>query len=262
MQNSNSDNQGQQQMQAQASSDLVGAAQQKTQEISDSAKNQLNNIAGEAQVQLDNLGKAGVGQMQNLGQEGVKQVSGVVNQFTTPLNPVNQQQQPQVSKDEKVYATISYIPFVAILSIIIKPDSAFVRLHARQGLLLTMIFLFSGIFAAIVTIFGIIGQLLAVLIGLIPLGCMVVGVYSMYLAMIGYWWKIPVLSVVSDLIPVEAMAKVSKENITGQVGIAKNDYDNRQETLSKETTEKTDLAQTAPTVTTNVQAKIDQDKVK
>ena len=59
----------------------------------------------------------------------------------------------------------------------------------------------------------------------------------MYLAMTGYWWKIPVLSVVADLIPVEMMAKISKENITGQVGIAKNDYDNRQDTLQKETSE-------------------------
>lgn len=238
MQNTNSDNQVQQNNDQQVQPNLSNVAQKQAELVVDSAKSQVNNIGQAGVAQMQNLGQAGATQVQNLGQEGVKQVNSLFNQFAQPLNTQNQQQQPAVTKDEKVYATISYIPFVAILSIIIKPDSAYVRLHSRQGLLLTVLFLFSGIFAAIVTIFGLIGQLLGLLIGLIPLACIFIGAYSMYLAMVGYWWKIPLLSAVSDLIPVEAMAKVSKENITGQVGIAKNDFDNRQDTIVKENQEK------------------------
>lgn len=260
MQNTNSDNQVQQNNDQQSQPNLTNEAQKQAEVVLDSAKAQVNNIGVQAQSQVSNIGQAGVAQVQNLGQagaaqvqnlgqEGVRQVNSLFNQFTQPLNTQNQQQQPAVTKDEKVYATISYIPFVAILSIIIKPDSAYVRLHSRQGLLLTVLFLFSGLFAAIVTIFGLIGQLLGLLIGLIPLACIVIGAYSMYLAMVGYWWKIPVLSAVADLIPVEAMAKVSKENITGQVGIAKNDFDNRQETIVKENQEKFTNTDQTPTGT-------------
>ena len=193
-------------------------------------------VTNSAKEEVTKMGAAVQGQVQDLGKAGMAGVTGIVAQFSQPLSstaPV----QPPVSKDEKVYGALAYIPFISLACIVLKPDSAFVRLHSKQGLLLTVLFLFTGILAAIVSIFGILGQLLSLLLSFIPLACMIIGIYSMYLAMTGYWWKIPVLSVVADLIPVEMMAKISKENITGQVGIAKNDYDNRQDTLQKETSE-------------------------
>lgn len=173
-------------------------------------------------------------QMQNLGKAGVDQFGAVVSQFAAPFDTKGAVKQPPVTQDEKIYATIAYIPVVTLLSIIVKPDSAYVRLHAKQGLLLFAIFFFVLIFSAFLSIFGVVGQFLAVILGVVPMGCFVLGVYSMYLAMVGYWWKIPVLASIADLIPIEAIAKVSKENITGQIGVAKNDYDNRQDVLTKE----------------------------
>lgn len=167
----------------------------------------------------------------NVAQAGANKVTQIIGQIT---NLSQDLRKPEVGKDEKVYGAIAYIPFVALISIIIKPDSAYVRLHAKQGLLLSALFILGGIFAAIVSMFGVLGIVFASIIGLLMIAFIVVGVYSLYLAASGYWWKIPVLSAVSDLIPVEAMAKVSKENITGQIGVAKNDFDNRQDTLQKE----------------------------
>jgi hypothetical protein len=85
----------------------------------------------------------------------------------------------------------------------------------------------------------------------------------MYLTFNGYWWKIPVLSALADLIPIEAIAKTSKENITGQVGIAKTDYDNRQDTLKSEKTENSaavaaDVQQNVPAATAEVKPAVEQ----
>ena len=188
----------------------------------------------------------GVDQVQQAGQAGIQKIGNVVGQIVQSKK--DEVPQPPVSKDEKVYAAISYIPFVALISIIVKPDSAFVRLHAKQGLLLAIIFFFVGIFAAIVSLFGLIGQILAFLLGLVPLATLIVDAYSMYLSFTGYWWKIPVLGTVADVIPVEWMAKSSKANITGQVGVAKEDYDVRQDALKEEKVD----AQPVPQQSTNI----------
>lgn len=204
-----------------------------------------------ASVQAQNLGQAGLDQVQNLGQTGVNKVNSLMTQIINP----DKSNQPAVTKDEKIYGALAYLPFVALVSIIIKPDSAYVRLHAKQGLLLSLIFFFVGFVAALTSLFGIVGQLLSFVLGLVPLACLVIAVYSMYLAASGFWWKIPMLSSISDLIPVEWMAKTSKENITGQVGVAKGDYDVRQDTLQKEKVENS-APQSTPVVppTTTVPA--------
>ncbi len=217
--------------------DVSKAAGEKTAEIGDAMKNQVQNVGNEAGQQVKDLGKAGVNQIQNLGQAGASQVGSAVGKMFSSVTD-QKAAQPPVSKEEKVYAAIAYIPFVSIISIIIKPDSAYVRLHSKQGLLLAILFFFVGMLAAIVSLFGVIGQFMAFLLGLVPLGCLIIGVYSMYLAFSGFWWKIPVLGGIADIIPVEMMAKVSKENITGQIGIAKTDYDNRADTLKQEKQEK------------------------
>jgi len=227
--------------------EVANVAAGKVGEVGGALQGQVQNVGAAANQQVKDMGKAAGQQLQNLGQAGVGQISGALGKMVNASNEAKQNQ-PPVGQQEKIYAMIGYIPFVALVSIIIKPDSAYVRLHAKQGLLLSIIFFLSGMMAAIVSLFGVLGQFLAFLIGLIPLACIILGIYSMYLAINGFWWKIPFISTVADLIPVEMMAKVSKENITGQIGVAKNDYDNRAETLQKEKTEKTgEAAAVTPT---------------
>lgn len=214
---------------------LQDTVKQEAQNLAQTAQNKLQDLGGEAKSQVTNLGKAGVEQVQNLGQAGVVKAGSLLSQIINP----EKGNQPPVNKEDKIYAALAYLPFVALLSIIIKPDSAYVRLHAKQGLLLSLLFFFVGMFAVIASVLGPLGEFLALLIGLVPMFCLVAGAYSMYLAAYGFWWKMPVLGPVADLIPIEWMAKTSKENITGQVGVAKNDYDVRQDTLQKEKAENT-----------------------
>jgi len=161
------------------------------------------------------------------------------------------QLQPAVKQDEKVYAAVSYLPLLAIACIIFKPNSSFVRLHGRQGLMLFILFFLTLILVAIVTAFPVIGAILGVLFGLVPFGLMLLGFYSIYLALSGYWWKIPVIGQMAEIIPVESLAKMAKENLAGQVNIAKEDYENRQETLGKEKAENKPESVEKPVVTQN-----------
>ena len=117
--------------------------------------------------------------------------------------------QPKVTKEERLWAGVSYIPLVALVALISMPNSSFVKLHAKQGLLI-FIFFFICLFVLFVPF---IGPLFG---GLIQLGLFVLGLFSMYQAFIGNWWKIPMLGEVAEMIPVGVFTKVSTEIITGQ----------------------------------------------
>jgi len=131
------------------------------------------------------------------------QVSGVTQMFKVAAN------QPKVTMDEKLWAGLSYIPLVALAALVIKPESGYIKLHGRQGLLIFIVFFFC-IFIYLVPY---IGPLFG---GLIQFGLFVVGVFSMYQAFIGNWWKIPVLGDIADMIPIGMFTKVTTEVLTGQ----------------------------------------------
>ncbi len=116
------------------------------------------------------------------------------------------QGQPPVSSDDKIWGLVSYIPLLALMALVLKPGSAFIKLHGRQGLLIFLIFFFS-IFIYIVPY---IGPLIGIII---HFGMIGIGLFSMYQAFIGNWWKIPVLGDISELIPVEMFAKVTREAV-------------------------------------------------
>lgn len=125
--------------------------------------------------------------------------------------------QPVVTQIEKMYGILSYLPFVHFVTLVLKPESAFVRLHARQGILLFLLFFFSGIVAALFSTFGLIGGILSFFIAFMSVATVILAVYSMYLAALGIWWKIPLLGTISEIIPIELFAKIVKENVTDQV---------------------------------------------
>jgi len=117
--------------------------------------------------------------------------------------------QPATKSEERIWALLSYIPLLALLSLIMKPDSEFVKLHGRQGLLIFLIFFFS-IFVYLIPFIGwAIGAL-------IHFACIGIGLFSMFQAFIGNWWKIPILGDVAELLPVEAFAKVTRTAVMSQ----------------------------------------------
>lgn len=116
--------------------------------------------------------------------------------------------QPAVTTTEKLWGLLSYVPLLAVLALVIHPRSDYIKLHGRQGLLLFLIFFFS-IFIYIVPLIGyIIG-------GVIHLAVIIIGLFSMFQAFIGNWWKIPVLGDVAGMIPVEIFTKVTREAVMG-----------------------------------------------
>ena len=142
-------------------------------------------------------------------QPGMTQQSPTASTQTTP--------QTVVPVDEKVWAAISYVPLMAFISFVIKPSSAYVRLHGRQGVLLSLIFLvtiFGYIFALVLP--DILAWLFLLAGSLVHFGLLIVGVYSIYQALVGNWWKIPVLGDLAEKIPVEKFTKIASEAITGQ----------------------------------------------
>ena len=118
--------------------------------------------------------------------------------------------QPAVPMDEKIWAALGYIPMVALVSILIKPKSDYVKLHGRQGLLLFLLFI--GTILLYVLLF----PLGAVLGFLGQMFLMVVAVFSIYQAIIGNWWKIPVWGDFAEKIPVEKLIAITTEAVTGQ----------------------------------------------
>ncbi len=158
---------------------------------------------------------------QNVPNEGMAPVSAPVqsqsvsteDRATQPIIKVPEmlktaQNQPPVTSDEKIWGLVSYIPLMALMALVLKPSSDFIKLHGRQGLLIFLIFFFS-IFVYLVPF---IGPLIGVIIHFAMIG---IGLFSMYQAFVGNWWKIPVLGDISELIPVELFAKVTREAVVG-----------------------------------------------
>ncbi len=127
-----------------------------------------------------------------------------------PLVTKQETQQPVTDSNEKLWSAIAYVPMMALLSLLIKPDSAYVRLHGRQGLLIFLLF-FVSIFLYVILVP--LGPLLA---GLAQLGLFVIGFYSAVQALLGNWWKIPVLGDIAENIPVDFLTKTATQVLTGQ----------------------------------------------
>lgn len=134
----------------------------------------------------------------------------VLSQAASILTGKPAQPQPHVTSDEKIWGALSYVPMVALLPLLLKPQSDFIKLHGRQGLLIF------GIFFATIFLYIILPPLGAILGGMIQLALFVVGIYSFVQAFMGNWWKIPVLGDIAEKLPIEAFTKATTVAITGQ----------------------------------------------
>lgn len=161
------------------------------------------------QVNQSQKGEAPVDTLKNVDQSAsLGNNAGVNAEIQMPELLMKGQNQPSVTSEEKLWGLFSYVPLAGLIALIIRPDSAYVRLHGRQGALLFVIF-FLSIF---VYLFPFIG---AVIGALIHLAVMVLGIFSMYQAFIGNWWKIPVLGDIAELIPIDAFTRVTREAVMG-----------------------------------------------
>jgi uncharacterized membrane protein len=165
---------------------------------------QATQIAGNVQGSVDQAKKAAQdvsGQLMG-GMDQLKKVD-VTNMFKPASG------QPAVTQYEKLLGGVSYIPLAPIGTLIIKGDSNYVKLHGRQSLVLTVIFILC-IFLYVIPYIGV------WLAGVIQFAIFVLGVFSMYQAFVGNWWKIPILGDIADMIPIGFFVQVAKEAVTGQ----------------------------------------------
>lgn len=128
---------------------------------------------------------------------------------TVPEMLKKAQNQPATTGEERIWALVGYVPMVALISLVMKPDSKFVKLHGQQGLLLLIIF-FVSIFFYVIPFVG------PVIMLILHLALIAVGLFSMYQAYIGNWWKIPVLGDVAAMIPVDALTKVTRTAVMSE----------------------------------------------
>jgi len=180
--------------QAQQGADVAKKAAEQGVEATKAAAAQGVDAAKQAASQVTGGLQQGMSQLQNL---DVKQM------FKAAVN------QPKVTSDERMWAGISYIPLAGVISLLTKPESAYVKLHARQGLLIFLVFFF----CIFVYLIPFIGPLFG---GLVQMAMFIAGVFSMYQAFVGNWWKIPVLGDIAEMIPVDMFTTVTTAAITGQ----------------------------------------------
>lgn len=191
----------------QASQQAMDQAQQamvQAQQTANQVGQQAQQVATQAQQTAAAVGQQAQQLAGTASQAGVQAQQFVKDYLMPKAN------QPKVRTDEKLWAMASYIPLVSLASLVLMSGSEYVKLHGRQGLLMSIILLFSIILA----IFPFIGLSLY---GLIVFVLFILSLFSAYQALIGNWWKIPVLGDIAEMIPVTLFAQITKEAITGQV---------------------------------------------
>jgi uncharacterized membrane protein len=162
-------------------------------------------------------------------------VTGAAKELTGQIKDVSKMfqvaaNQPKVATDERLFGGLSYIPMAPIATLIIKGESPYVQLHGRQSLVLTGLF-FCCIFFYLIPLIG------TMFAGLVQFGILVIGVFSMYQAFIGNWWKIPVLGDIAGAIPIGMFISITKEAITGQAQPIVSDQDQTNVAQKAETNE-------------------------
>jgi len=132
-------------------------------------------------------------------------------QESHPEQPVQQQpnvqaQRPVVppptpentTQEERTWAAIGYIAFLGVVSLAIKPKSAFCNHHATRGLVIFIFWFVSLILFAMPSFIGVIG-------GLLLLGLTGLAIFGIVKSIQSYKLELPILSSLANKVPVSAI---------------------------------------------------------
>lgn len=100
--------------------------------------------------------------------------------------PEDFQGNASISDDDKTFAVISYISILFLVGLLMKKDSAFVKFHAKQGMVLFAASLVVSILGAMLPFIG--WTIIFPIGNLVILVCMIIGIIN---ASKGLYWKIP-----------------------------------------------------------------------
>lgn len=107
-----------------------------------------------------------------------------------------------VPSDERWFAALGYVPFVFFLPMIMKPQSRFCQLHAKQGLAMTVFFFLM----TFVLLLPVIGPFIGSFLFIIEVGVIAI---AMFQSLSGIPWKMPVIGMLADRMPMQMLEKAT-----------------------------------------------------
>lgn len=99
------------------------------------------------------------------------------------------------SGEEMVFAVLSYIPVVNLIPLLIKRDDDFVHFHAKQGLIIFLVWIVIWVISKLPFIGWFFGSLLS-------LALFIVCIVAIVKVLMGETWEIPVVSKYADKLKV------------------------------------------------------------
>ena len=149
----------------------------------------------------------------------------------------------KTTQEERMWAAISYIAFLGIVALAIKPKSAFCKHHAAQGLTIFVLWFISLILLAMPSFIGAIG-------GILLLGTTGLAIFGIIKAIQSYKLEVPILSSIAEKIPTDSIIG-SVTGKTPETTKASNDESKpAEETVSQENPVQTVPEQAAKEVDT------------
>lgn len=90
--------------------------------------------------------------------------------------------------EQKIMAALSYVGFLVLVPLFVSRDDKYVNWHAKQGLVLLI-----GLILAVVA-----AQWIAMAGNVMFLVLLLVDVAALVQALLGRWWKIPIIGDIAD----------------------------------------------------------------
>lgn len=112
-------------------------------------------------------------------------------------------------EDEKFFAALGYFGFLFVAPLIVKPKSAYCRFHARQSMVLFLVFFLALI---VLATFHMIGSLIM----LVLFALYVIAIYRAYR---GDLWNIPVISTFAGKMNLESLYSKAGLAVSGISGL-------------------------------------------
>ena len=101
----------------------------------------------------------------------------------------------KVIQDGKIFAVISYILFLSIVTLLLKKENKFALFHGKQGLVILILLVASSILGIMPLIGPLIWILARIVLGLVSLA----GIVQ---ALMGNYWRIPLIGDMADKIKI------------------------------------------------------------
>lgn len=113
---------------------------------------------------------------------------------------------PEVLADERIFAVIGYLAFLFVIPLVVKPKSKFCQHHAKQSMVMFLLFILVLVLLAAIPWLG----------SIFTLAMFALYILAIFRAYRGEFWNIPVISSLAGKIDVSTLYEkggISMENI-------------------------------------------------